>query len=281
MFAKSGSETNVRQPAAREALARPAFAAGARGGSLFDPLQVLAEIWSLKWLVVLLTLLGIAAGVLLALSTPHRYTAVAEILVDPRDIKLVQNEVTPNGLPSDATLGLIESQISVIYSNDVLQRVIDKAGLADDPEFNGKTKSLLDPLFALFAGKEDAQSARRRQLMTLAALRDGGTAVLYGGYDATRGGKARPAAMIGMLLADRLSALRLFSRSQGVVGYNVTSWRDARPEPYRRDLAAVLELIGSGAIQPKIAKVLPLAEAAEAQALLQSAQLAGKIVLRP
>ena len=172
MFAKSGSETNVRQPAAREALARPAFAAGARGGSLFDPLQVLAEIWSLKWLVVLLTLLGIAAGVLLALSTPHRYTAVAEILVDPRDIKLVQNEVTPNGLPSDATLGLIESQISVIYSNDVLQRVIDKAGLADDPEFNGKTKSLLDPLFALFAGKEDAQSARRRQLMTLAALRD-------------------------------------------------------------------------------------------------------------
>ncbi len=116
---------------------------------------------------------------------------------------------------------------------------------------------------------------------SLAALRDGGTAVLYGGYDATRGGKARPAAMIGMLLADRLSALRLFSRSQGVVGYNVTSWRDARPEPYRRDLAAVLELIGSGAIQPKIAKVLPLAEAAEAQALLQSAQLAGKIVLRP
>ena len=43
----------------------------------------------------------------------------------------------------------------------------------------------------------------------------------------------------------------------------------------------MLELIGSGAIQPKIAKVLPLAEAAEAQALLQSAQLAGKIVLRP
>ncbi|WP_176222955.1 GumC family protein, partial [Aurantimonas sp. 22II-16-19i] len=162
----------MRQPAAREALAGPAFASGERGGSLFDPLQVLAEIWSLKWLVVLLTLLGIAAGVFLALSTPHRYTAVAEILVDPRDIKLVQNEVTPNGLPSDATLGLIQSQISVIYSNDVLQRVIDKADLANDPEFNGKTKSLLDPLFALFAGKEDAQSARRRQLMTLAALRD-------------------------------------------------------------------------------------------------------------
>lgn len=116
---------------------------------------------------------------------------------------------------------------------------------------------------------------------SLAALRDGGTAVLYGGYDATKGGKARPDAMLRMLLADRLSALGLFSGSRGVVGYNVTSWRDARPGPYREDLVKVLGLIGEGALQPRIAKVLPLAQAGEAQALLQSAQLAGKIVLKP
>jgi NADPH:quinone reductase-like Zn-dependent oxidoreductase len=116
---------------------------------------------------------------------------------------------------------------------------------------------------------------------SLAALRDGGTAVLYGGYDATKGGKARPGAMLKMLLADRLSALKLFSESRGVVGYNVTSWRDARPEAYRQDLAKVLGLIGQGEIQPRIAKVLPLSEAGQAQALLQSAKLAGKIVLRP
>ncbi|AZS20900.1 MULTISPECIES: medium chain dehydrogenase/reductase family protein [unclassified Caulobacter] len=116
---------------------------------------------------------------------------------------------------------------------------------------------------------------------SMAALRDGGTAVLYGGYDATKGGKAQPAAMLKMLLADRLSALKLFSSSRGVVGYNVTSWRNARPGPYREDLARVLSLIAEGAIQPKIAKVLPLSEAGEAQALLQSAKLAGKIVLKP
>ena len=40
-------------------------------------------------------------------------------------------------------------------------------------------------------------------------------------------------------------------------------------------------LIGQGEIQPRIAKVLPLSEAGQAQALLQSAKLAGKIVLRP
>lgn len=116
---------------------------------------------------------------------------------------------------------------------------------------------------------------------SLAALRAGGTAVLYGGYDATKGGKARLGAMLKMLLADRLSALKLFSQSQGVVGYNVTSWRDARPEAYRQDLEKVLGLIGQGAIQPTIAKVLPLSQAGEAQALLQSAKLAGKVVLKP
>ncbi len=116
---------------------------------------------------------------------------------------------------------------------------------------------------------------------SIAALRDGGTAVLYGGYDATKGGKMRPAAMIRMLMADRLSALKLFTASQGVVGYNVTSWRDARPDAYRQDLAAVMALIGAGRLNPQIGATFPLAEAAKAQDLLQSAGVAGKIVLKP
>ncbi|MBO0904069.1 GumC family protein [Jiella sonneratiae] len=174
MFARAGSQSSPRRPFAPDAPVRvaPAPARAPASGPLFDPLQVVAEIWSLKWLVILLTLLGIAAGVLLALSTPHKYTAVTEVLIDPRDIKVVQNEVTPNGLPSDATLALIESQISVIYSNEVLNRVIDKGDLADDPEFNGKAKGLFAPLLALFEGKEDAEAARRRHLMTLNALRE-------------------------------------------------------------------------------------------------------------
>lgn len=116
---------------------------------------------------------------------------------------------------------------------------------------------------------------------SIASLRDGGTAVLYGGYDATRGGKMRPGAMIRMMMADRLSALKLFSASQGVVGYNVTSWRDARPAAYRQDLAAVMAMIGAGQLKPQIGATFPLAEAAKAQELLQSAGVAGKIVLKP
>jgi NADPH:quinone reductase-like Zn-dependent oxidoreductase len=105
--------------------------------------------------------------------------------------------------------------------------------------------------------------------------------VLYGGYDATRGGKLRPGAVVDMLLNNSLSILGLFSASQGVVGYNVTSWRDARPAAFRQDLTMVMDLIGSGELDPMVARVLPLTEAAEGQRLLEGATLAGKIVLKP
>ena len=116
---------------------------------------------------------------------------------------------------------------------------------------------------------------------SIAALRSGGTAVLYGGYDATRGGKLRLGAVADMVLNNSLSALTLFGASQGVVGYNVTSWRDARPAAFRHDLKVVMDLIGSGSLTPLVARVLPLTEAAEGQRLLEGAALAGKIVLQP
>ncbi|WAP71076.1 GumC family protein [Jiella pelagia] len=175
MFAKPGFQTNPNRKARPEAPVRAP--ASAEPGPLFDPLQILAAVWSLRWLVILLTLLGMAVGVLMALATPHKYTAVSEIIIDPRDIKVVQNEVTPNGLPSDATLALIESQISVVYSNDVMQQVIDEAGLAEDPEFNGTSESFLPSLPSLsslpfFSSRDDPETSRRRELMTLAGLRD-------------------------------------------------------------------------------------------------------------
>jgi len=127
----------------------------------------------------------------------------------------------------------------------------------------------------------DHIGGKHLKTVSIPALRSGGTAVLYGGYDATRGGKLRPGAVLDMLLNNGLSTLGLFSASQGVVGYNVTSWRDARPAAFRQDLKTVMDLIGSGELDPMVARVLPLSEAAEGQRLLEGATLAGKIVLKP
>lgn len=115
--------------------------------------------------------------------------------------------------------------------------------------------------------------------VSMAALRPGGTAVLYGGYDIARGGRLRLSAMVPLLLKNSQSILNLFSASQGIVGYNVTSWRNARPECYRQDLATVLNLIGQGQLDPLIGATFPIREAAKAQQTLETSAVAGKVVL--
>ena len=114
-----------------------------RGPSLIDPIYVIARVLKAKWFILFCALVGAGLATGYSLLTPKLYTATTQVLVDPRDIKVVQNEVTPNGLPSDATLALIESQTAVIDSNEVLIDVVEKADLLNDPYFNGKGFSIL------------------------------------------------------------------------------------------------------------------------------------------
>lgn len=114
---------------------------------------------------------------------------------------------------------------------------------------------------------------------SMAALCPGGVGVLYGGYDATRGGKVNPLAIADILVNTGFSSFRLFGRSQGVVGYSIPLWRESRPSAYRHDLAAVLELVGNGTLSPLIGATFPLSEAAKAHRALETRSVAGKIVL--
>ncbi|MEF2073358.1 GumC family protein [Consotaella aegiceratis] len=143
-------------------------------GSIFDPVELFQAVWKLRSLVLFVTLAAIGLAVAIALATPKTYQAALQIMVDPRDLKVVQNEVTPSGLASDATLALIESQTSIITSNTVLFGVIDEADLTADPEFNGGTAvglgALMAHVGALF-GADDRQVQDRR-LLTAANLRE-------------------------------------------------------------------------------------------------------------
>lgn len=114
---------------------------------------------------------------------------------------------------------------------------------------------------------------------TLKAVRPGGVGVVYGAYDATRGGKAQPLAFLDLLFGSGLNAMALFSASKGAVGYNVQTGRDSRPAAYRADLSAVMAALEKGVLQPEVAAVLPLERAEEAHGLLRSASVIGKIVL--
>lgn len=145
-----------------------------RTSPLFDPAYLAASIWGSRALVLAVVLLALGGAVAVAMTTPKIYKATTQILVDPRDIKVVANEVTPNGLPSEATLALIESQTAVILSNNVLSRVVAKTDLENDPEFNGTLKfgvtSLLPAVFTSILSRPD-EELRERELRVLERLR--------------------------------------------------------------------------------------------------------------
>jgi len=115
--------------------------------------------------------------------------------------------------------------------------------------------------------------------VSMAALRPGGVGILYGGYDATRDGKVHPLAMADLLINTVFSGFKLFGKGQGVVGYSMPVWRDARPSAYQQDLTAMLTLVADGTLSPLIGATFPLREAAQAHRALETRSVTGKIVL--
>jgi uncharacterized protein involved in exopolysaccharide biosynthesis len=105
---------------------------------LIDPMQVVRGIARSKLLIVAMTILGTGLGVAIALSMPKKYEATAELIVDPRDLKLTDRDLTQSVVASDATLAIVENQVRVLTSGTVLNKVVDKLNLVNDPEFNGQ-----------------------------------------------------------------------------------------------------------------------------------------------
>ncbi|MEQ9177974.1 MAG: GumC family protein [Nitratireductor sp.] len=154
---------------------------------LIDPMAVIGGVFNSKGLIAATTLCGALLGVFIALSTPKEYQAIAEMLVDPRDIKFVDRDLTSGGLPSDATLALVENQVRVILSGTVMTKTVARLNLEQDPEFNGEGSSgglgsLVSGFFSLFSlsGGGEADNANRRAITV-----DN----LYSAVDAERGGK--------------------------------------------------------------------------------------------
>ncbi len=113
-------------------------------------------------------------------------------------------------------------------------------------------------------------------------LRQTGVLVCYGASATTRNGRRNILNILHFLIGTpRYSPLSLLNTSRGVHGFNVTLWKKVRPDLYRQDLAALLEMLAKGNITPKIAARLPLKDAAEAHKMLNTASVTGKIVLEP
>jgi polysaccharide biosynthesis transport protein len=112
------------------------------------------KIWSVLWrgkiTIVLSTVAAVGLAALFVLMVPHRYTATTQILIDPTDLRAMQNDVATTIPQSDAAVLQVESQARVIASDNVLRRVVIAEGLDQDPEFmRGAMAQKYGPLAAL------------------------------------------------------------------------------------------------------------------------------------
>lgn len=138
----------------------------------FNVLELVSLLWRRKIAIASAALIGACLAVTVGKSLTPRYTATAQLYVDPRELQLVDRELTPRAQDVSGMSMVVESQARLITSNSVLLQVIQQANLDKDPEFGGGTdgKSLTSSLLGLIGLQPRAPSAAETKEVQLAAL---------------------------------------------------------------------------------------------------------------
>jgi polysaccharide biosynthesis transport protein len=137
-----------------------------------DLLKMLTMLWRGRATILATTVAALLLAALFVLVAPHSYTAVTEILIDPVDLRAVADDPAPSARAGDTALLLVDSQVRVLGSDDVLRRVVESEGLARDSEFVSKQSPLraLANLLLAALGRQSTLSADA-SLTALNALR--------------------------------------------------------------------------------------------------------------
>ena len=126
-----GLDTNVRQTLAT---LRSDGAVEAVPESEFDLRRLMLIVWRVKWLVGLFAVLGIAVAYAHLMRITPLYTAESRILWQIDQDNVVDIDPVARGLGGDYFS--LASQIEVIESGRLLERVVVDLDLANDPVFN-------------------------------------------------------------------------------------------------------------------------------------------------
>ena len=120
------------------------------------------------------------------------------------------------------------------------------------------------------------------------AMRPGGRVVGYGNTTSLRGeglASGRPGRRNRLhgipIYAMYIAGGWLLPGRKRIVPYSIQTLKRLKPDLFRQDLVALLDLLQQKKIKPLIAQRFPLAEARQAQELLEKGGVTGKLVLVP
>jgi uncharacterized protein involved in exopolysaccharide biosynthesis len=118
--------------------ARPnARQAPARTVAGFSVMQLAHLLWRRRIAIAMVGLLCAFVAVVIGKSLTQKFQATAQLYVDPRELQLVDRELTPRSQDISGLAMVVESQARLITSNSVLLQVIQDNNLDKDPEFGG------------------------------------------------------------------------------------------------------------------------------------------------
>ncbi len=104
---------------------------------LVDIKAVLRSVWQLRFVIAATTVLGAVAGVAIALSTPSIYLSESRLYIDPREVRLTDSDLSKQSLATEGILALVDSQLEVLRSRTVMEKVARDLDLQNDAEFSG------------------------------------------------------------------------------------------------------------------------------------------------
>src|ERR1700690_354477 len=137
------SKDQSRDLATSDKAAAPRSQAGL---NLFELSRLL---WQRKVAIAMAAMICACTAVAVGKSLSPRYSATAELYVDPRELQLVDRELTPRAQDVSGLSMVVESQARLITSNSVLLQVIQDNNLDKDPEFGGDSRGMMASLLGL------------------------------------------------------------------------------------------------------------------------------------
>src|ERR1700676_1828670 len=136
----------------------------------FSVLELARLLWQRRVAIAAAAMICACAAVAIGKTLAPKYTATAQLYVDPRELQLVDRELTPRSQDTSGLAMVVESQARLITSNNVLLQVIHDTSLDTDPEFGGSgSKGIFSSLAGLF-GIEFRPTAEQQKLVQMGAL---------------------------------------------------------------------------------------------------------------
>lgn len=142
-------------------------------------------------LIVSVTLGLTALVMVVVLQQTPLYTASAQVLLDRQKMQVTDMEAVISGLPADSAT--VDSEVEILKSRALAERVVDRLNLMQDPEFNGALREpsflrWIDPRFLLgeLLALVSAEPAPINEEMRARAERDGVVNSLLGSLNVTR-----------------------------------------------------------------------------------------------